>query len=294
MIRVLALGLTTLLLAGSCARHTPSASVAQTHYVLGEPYQAGGVWHYPREQYGVALTGLAVVDADTHPKLTADGEVFDPTALAASHRTLQLPAVARLTDLETGRRIVVRVNDRGPEPVGRLIAVTPRVAALLGFPAGGVARVRLDVLAGESHDAADGLPGAPRLAIEAAPREAVRAETLGPVGGPRAEYLPAVARVVVPDGATPARRLSEPTARSVTQEPPAPGQLYVRLSRFTDLRYAARQAALVPGAHLANPHESGPASFRSRSGPFATVGEADAALDQAIRAGVSDARIVVE
>lgn len=283
MRRLVALGLAALLPL-SCTR-APRAPAPRPHYVLGAPYQVGGVWRYPREQYGATLTGLAVVEHGAQPGLTADGEALDPNALAIASRTIQLPAIARLTDLETGRQVLVRVNDRGPAEIGRLVAVTPRVAALLGFPASGVARVQLDILPAESHQAADALPGAPRLAIAAAPREAVIAESLDAPSR-------AVAIAVAPTPAVaPPLRLSE----QVTQGPVSPGSLYVRLSRFTDRRYAARQAVQVgQPAEVVRLDDLNGAGYRARLGPFATVGEADAALDQAIRAGVTDARIVVE
>ena len=80
-----------------------TAPAAAPHYVLGQPYQTGGVWRYPREQFAGTDTGLAVV-ASRQPGLTADGEVFDQGVLAAAHRTLQLPALARVTDLGPGGR----------------------------------------------------------------------------------------------------------------------------------------------------------------------------------------------
>ncbi len=71
------------------------------------------------------------------PPLTTDGEVFGQGALAAAHPTLQLPAIARLTDLETGRSVLVRINDRGTPTPRRLVQVTKRIASLLGMPADG-------------------------------------------------------------------------------------------------------------------------------------------------------------
>ena len=80
----------------------PPAPIAHPHYVLGQAWQAEGVWHYPTQSLDLTETGLAEVYAPDHPALTANGEVFDPALLTASHQTLQLPAVARLTNLETG------------------------------------------------------------------------------------------------------------------------------------------------------------------------------------------------
>ncbi|MEO8715197.1 MAG: RlpA-like double-psi beta-barrel domain-containing protein [Acetobacteraceae bacterium] len=269
----------------SCTRLVqPTTPAPRPHYVLGAPYRLGGIWHYPHEQYGATLTGLAIVTHAAHPKLTANGETFDPGALAVASRTIQLPAIGRLTDLETGRQVLVRVNDRGPAQVRRLIAVTPRVGSVLGFPPDGIARVRLEVLAGESHDDADSLPGAPHLAIAAAPREAVLAESLD---APTHTAAP----VAAPAAIAPPRALSA----QVTQVSPEPGSLYVRLSRFTNRRYAAQQAGRISEpAEVARLDDLDGAGYRARLGPFATIADADSALDRALRAGVTDARIVVE
>ena len=151
----LACALLLVLLAASCHRPPP----ANPHYVLGAPYQAGGVWYYPRESYEGQETGLATVYSSGHAELTTDGEAFDQTALAAAHQTLQLPAVVRLTNLENGLQVLVRINDRGPASPHRLIEVTRRTATLLRFPADAAVRVRLEVLPAESHAAVDAVPG---------------------------------------------------------------------------------------------------------------------------------------
>ena len=175
----LACALLLVLLAASCHRPPP----ANPHYVLGAPYQAGGIWYYPRESYEGQETGLAMVYPSGHAELTADGEAFDQTALAAAHQTLQLPAVARLTNLENGLQVLVRINDRGPATPHRLIEVTRRTATLLRFPADAAVRVRLEVLPAESHAAVDAVPGAPKLELAAAPRGEVQQTDLPPPGG---------------------------------------------------------------------------------------------------------------
>ena len=93
------------------------------------------------------------------PGLTADGEAFDQGALAAAHRTLQLPALARVTNLETGRSVLVRINDRGPDKPGRLIALTRAPLALLGASPAAPFRVRVQLMEAESRQLAAGLAG---------------------------------------------------------------------------------------------------------------------------------------
>ena len=79
-------------------------------------------------------------------KRTANGEWFDPKEMAAAHRTLPFDTRVRVTNLENGRRIVVRINDRGPYKKNRVLDVTPAVAKRLAFKKKGLTRVRIDVV----------------------------------------------------------------------------------------------------------------------------------------------------
>jgi len=89
----------------------PNAGV----YKVGNPYQIDGVWYYPQEQPDYDETGIASWYGPTfYGKNTANGEVYDGNALTAAHRTLPLPVNVRVTNLENGKSIIVRVNDRGP------------------------------------------------------------------------------------------------------------------------------------------------------------------------------------
>lgn len=98
---------------------------------------------------------------------TASGERLDPNQLTAAHRTLPFGTRVRVTNLENGRRVVVRINDRGPFKKGRVLDVTPAAARKLGFANAGLAHVRLDVL-GKLPDGYATLMDAP--APPAAPR----------------------------------------------------------------------------------------------------------------------------
>ncbi len=279
------------LLAG-CQKPPPQAN---PHYVLDRPYQSGGTWWYPRESHDLNETGLAAVYPDDHPPLTTDGEVFGQGALAAAHPTVQLPAIARLTDLETGRSVLVRINDRGTPSPRRLVQVTKRIAALLGMPADGVAQVRLTVLPGPSEAAEQHVAGTPHLPVAAAPRGAVSSASLPPPAGARQESGRAMLAVAAqPAGATP--EMPDHVPETLTQGPPRPGRLWVRLDTFQLYQYAAieqaRLARLAP--RIEQIFDGREESFRVMIGPLGSVAAADVAVDQAIRAGIADARIVVE
>jgi rare lipoprotein A len=284
--------LLALALAG-CVR--PAGPPSAPHYVVGEPYQAGGRWYYPKEEFRYDATGLAELVPD-RTGLTADGEAFDPAAMAGAHPTLQLPAVARVTNLENGRQVVIRLNDRGPGHPGRILGVTRRAAELLGFPSQGAARVRVEVEDGPSQALRDRLRGGPS-GVSAAPRGEVAEESLAPPPGIAAS---ARGRVV----ATPVVRVAETVApeapdrlpETVEQVAPRPGQLWLEAGRFGQISYANQVSARLSGLPVHVEREAGGRSpaFRVIAGPFGSAAEADAALDRAVAAGVGDAEIVVE
>jgi rare lipoprotein A len=274
----------------SCHRAPP----ANPHYVLGDAYQADGIWYYPRESFEARETGLAMVYPAGHADFTTDGELFDQGAMAAAHQILQLPAIAQLTNLENGRQVVVRINDRGPATPHRLIEITRRTATLLGIPFDGVVRVQLEVLPKESQAAVEAVPGAPKLQLISAPIGDVSQSDLPPPGSaasPRTVAAQPAAPVAADATATPNLRLPE----TLTQVAPHPGNLYVLLGTFQGFQYANMQRARVGlDANVVSRFENGAPVYRVIMGPFTTVTQGDEALDQALRAGVTDARIVVE
>ena len=114
---------------------------------IGKSYRVAGQWFSPEDQPGYDRTGMASwYGAQFHGRQTANGEVFDRTALSAAHPTLPLPSYVRVTNLDNDRSVVVRVNDRGPFRHKRLIDVSERTAELLNFKRDGMAEVRVEYL----------------------------------------------------------------------------------------------------------------------------------------------------
>ncbi len=143
-----------ILLAGLLQR-APGHTAAGT-YKVGTPYQVAGQWYYPHEDFTYDETGIASwYGADFHGGKTSNGEIFNKDELTAAHKTLPLPTLARVTNLENGKSIVVRINDRGPFSGERIIDVSQRAAQLLGFEKKGTAQVRVQVLSDESKAIAD-------------------------------------------------------------------------------------------------------------------------------------------
>ena len=103
-------------------------------YKVGNPYQIMGRWYYPKEDYHYSEVGMASwYGDDFHAKRTANGEKYDMNTLTAAHRTLPLPSIVKVTNLENGRSLVVRVNDRGPYVKDRIIDLSKRSAQLFAF-----------------------------------------------------------------------------------------------------------------------------------------------------------------
>ena len=123
-----------------------------------KPYQINGRWYYPKAQPDYDQVGLASwYGAAEHNHHTADGEVFDQYGLSAAHKTLPLPSIVEVTNLANGRRVRVRLNDRGPFVDGRLIDLSRGAAEKLGFDRQGVARVRVRYISPAPPLAAEGV-----------------------------------------------------------------------------------------------------------------------------------------
>jgi rare lipoprotein A len=113
-------------------------------YQIGNPYQVAGRWFTPREQPGYDKTGLASWYGEAfHRRKTSNGEWFNMNDFTAAHATLPLPSYAKVTNLENGRTIIVRVNDRGPFVDTRIMDLSKASATALGYRDQGMAQVRV-------------------------------------------------------------------------------------------------------------------------------------------------------
>jgi rare lipoprotein A len=127
-------------------------------YKLGEPYQVDGQWFTPQEDPAYDRIGEASYYAyEFHGRRTANGEIFDMGALTAAHPTLPLPSYVYVTNLQNGRTVLLRVNDRGPYARDRVIDVSKTAARYLGFEMRGTTRVRVRYagpapLSGDDHN----------------------------------------------------------------------------------------------------------------------------------------------
>jgi rare lipoprotein A len=293
----LAAAFAALALLSACGRPAaPPAPAPQPRYHLGEPYRMGGLWSYPREEFGLREQGIAeVLPAAWDRRRTPTGENFSNAELLGAHRTLQLPAVVTVTNLENGRSLRLRLVERGPETPGRVLGVSRRAAELLG--ATRPFQAALEVEGEASRAAIAGLPGqAPTITAAAAPTARVEREQLAPPPGAR-EASPRQARAMPAaatsgDAAPPA---PAPLPETVTQGAARPGSIYLEGSTFFRRDLAQRQAASIAGGRAEPAGPRGPQQpWRVRAGPYASVAEADAALVQAMQVGLQEVKLVVE
>jgi rare lipoprotein A len=236
--------------------------------------------------------------------LTANGEVFDRNGVTAAHPTLPMPVNVRVTNLENGRSLVVRVNDRGPFVNGRIIDLSEHAADLLGFRQMGTARVRVSFL-GRADLYGPGLappsqetPPEIAMAVPAAPVTEVEKSELAPIAG---------ARLAVPAGMRPnlpmqiqkieIAPLEAVADGRVTSVPIPPATaIYVQAGAFTSIMNAGAVAARLQstGARVFPGLKDGRPIYRVRIGPFQQVEDADAALAQVQALGHNDVQIVVD
>jgi rare lipoprotein A len=274
-------------------------------YKIGDPYQIDGVWYYPKVDYTYDETGIASwYGPGFDGKATANGETYDQNALTAAHNTLPLPTVVRVTNLENGRAIELRINDRGPFAHGRIIDVSRRAAQLLGFETSGTARVRVEVLEEESRILAERLSDQPGsdVALPPAPAAAPSiAVTSVPLPDTSAAATTAPAATATLPPATTASTVMVPPAEPVTttvyQHSVNATEIFIQAGAFVDIQNAERLRQQLSGL---GPTELYPVLvgnqryYRVRMGPIPTVTQADALLARVIAQGHQEARIVVD
>lgn len=136
-----------------------SAGNKTPYTVLGKTYQVTlDIEHY--QQQGIA----SWYGSKFHGRNTSNGEIYDMYAMTAAHKTLPIPSYVRVTNLENGRQVVVRVNDRGPFHGGRIIDLSYAAASRLGFAGKGTASVEVALINPELPT-----PVAPTFVAQAAP-----------------------------------------------------------------------------------------------------------------------------
>ncbi len=290
--------------AKSLAGLEDDATPGQGRFKVGSPYEVRDVWYYPAVDPFYDETGIASWYGDPfHGRVTANGEIYDMNALTAAHKTLPLPTFVRVTNLENGRSIVVRVNDRGPFVHGRIIDMSRRGAQLLSFDMAGTAKVRVTVLPPdeqepETRQAMLDKMGGQVIVAEADPvtRTDVGAGSDEPVvmAVPTGEV--SVATLDTPGDAEMLVGAVDPPADFAAAPTEAP-RMFVQAGAFSNSDNAHLLEAKIASVGPAQVTEviiDERLFFRVRLGPFDDLGQADAALERLIELGHPQARLIVD
>ena len=296
----------------------PPPAIGGGIYKVGDPYEIVGVWYYPREDNEYDKTGIGSwYGEEFNGRLTANGEIFNRNAITAAHPTLPMPVNARVTNLENGRSLVVRINDRGPFVNDRIIDLSERAAELLGYRTQGTAQVRVTFLGraelngNRTLSIGESTPVEIANAVPAVPTSFVATNALSPVAGaataptrpvealPRPSPLQAeqVYSLPVVDGGVVQMADLPPVDGEVVQmADPPPNEIYVQAGTFDDFTNADRVASSLAhaSAQISRVDRGEDIIFRVRMGPYHDVATADAVLYQVQTAGHTDVNIVIE
>lgn len=249
----------------------PSGGPASdTPVKIGKPYQIAGIWYSPSDDADYDEVGLASwYGAQFHGARTANGEVFDMDRVGAAHKTLPLPSYVEVTALDTGKTVVVRINDRGPFVANRIIDLSRRSAQLLGIERAGVSRVRVRRVYPSDEDRLalrSGRPASERRYASASELAALKQRFATRPASPKAPPRVAAA---VPVAAVPV------------------GGWFVQVTALSS-RPRAEEIAELLGARV----EPVGMLWRVRLGPYSSEMDASNALAQVRSRGYQESRLV--
>ena len=279
---------------------TKDAVVAAPRYKVGNPYKVAGVWYYPERDLTYDDTGIGSWYGDEFAgKLTANGEIFDPDLVTAAHKTLPMPSVVRVTNLDNGKSLVVRINDRGPFVAGRIIDLSREAARRIGYKDNGLARVRVQLLAEQSlrleklakngeFPSVDGAPSIAMPEVEAVVKPKVNITAKSNTG--RSSYSSS-------NGQSALDLLSQSRVGEVITMPPVITQIWVQVGAFHSESSALAVLAQLENmgnGEISSLLKAGKTLHRVRLGPVQTVSEADKLLNGIMNIGFSGARIIVD
>ena len=208
---------------------------------------------------------------------TANGEIFDNTAMTAAHPSLPLPSLVQVINQQNGREIVVRVNDRGPFAGDRIMDLSERAANMLGFNVGQTAQIRVRYLG----------PAPVMQAPQSIASQAVQEEEMTPFSAPPVQSVAY---------SEPSLGVPDPfSAMTPTPKTASTGNIYIQVGSFADIGNAQRlNAALgrkLP-VEIQEARVNNADYFRVMIGPFATREQAEIYRAHLAQAGITQGLIV--
>lgn len=253
---------------------------------IGNPYKIGDKWYYPADIPDYDETGIASwYGPQFHQQRTANGEIFDMNEITAAHPILPMPSYVEVTNLNNGRQLVVRINDRGPFAKDRIIDLSRRAAQLLGFDQSGTAPVRVRRVYPEGVDTP-----LPQTTIAQNQTPAYQQPA---VSQPRAQTAPQYASAGAAPGAVTQTQLPSAPAQPAMPATTQSGIVFIQVAALSDSQRAETLALNLRrfGASQVQPAPSG--VYRVQIGPFESRQSAEIVLAEIRAAGYSDARVTL-
>jgi len=289
----------------------PVTDVAKTTYgaigtyKIGNPYLVDGVTYYPHEDYNYSEIGMASwYGPDFHGGKTANGETFDENKLTAAHRTLPMPSLVRVTNLENGMSINVKVNDRGPYKRDRILDLSSAAADLLGIKQKGSARVKVEILPEESkrlkelamaNQATDIYPANMSYSSAAIAKDANVQEGTAVVRPVEKKPEPVVADPT--PVATQQTFVQEPAPVVTKSSVPADGDYFVQVAAYSTYEKAEAlkdKLVSIGTVKIFKSVVNGNTLYKVRLGEFATKEQAEE-IQRAVTAhGISGSRVILK
>lgn len=272
--------------AGDLAQEVKAIKADGGIYKVGNPYTVMGQSYTPREDYSYSETGMASwYGDDFHNKRTANGETYNMRAITAAHRTLPLPSLVKVTNLENGKSIIARVNDRGPYVKNRIIDVSEKGAELLGYKNKGIAKVKVEILADESKALKEAMLSKDNTSktYASAFKNGV-SSSASKVASASQNYK---AEISVPAQTS--------VASSVNHAPMQSGTFFVQVGAFSDYEKAKQMASSMERFGRVSIYEaylSKDGIYRVRLGAYKSRDEAMQILDRVLDYGHADVSIV--
>lgn len=302
---------------------------------IGEPYDLSGVQYVPADIANYDAVGYASwVGSERDGQSTASGEIFRADGISAAHKTLPMPSYVEITSLDTGKTILVRINDRGPMVNDRLIDLSEGAARQLGITGTGTSAVRVRRVnppQGERDVLRSGGQAPPRLdtppslltalnkklegqkdavpltgagagattTVAATPPPAPKPGTKAPAPKPTPKPAPAPTTdggfIVENVGSARTKPAPTPKPAAATTKPAATKPAAATRVYYVQIASFSNEGRASAAAKKSGGRVDKAGSlYRVRSGPFATEAEANASLAKVKKAGFTDARVFTE
>ena len=277
--------------------------ISNPKYKIGNPYEIKNIWYYPKRDLSYEETGIASWYGDKfHGKLTANGEIFNKNNISAAHKTLPMPSMVRVTNLDNGNVLNVRINDRGPYVNGRIIDLSEKAANLLGFKEVGIARVRVNILIEKSlwleRSAKDGkFPGAENL-----DNSEVELPKINSVSRPKVSIVKTVKNDDIQnldkkEETSFTQILASSRQGNLRKISPKETNIWVQVGAFASTENANNvitKIAHIYDTNISSIEYKGRILQRVRLGPTQEVEKADEILEKVFKLGFKGSKIVVE